>query len=120
MGELGANEGQVTTRLAEVKRQLEGRTSVRKEAADKLTKLNPRVYRRYELVRKRLGNAVAFTTDGSCAACHVRMPPMQFQRLLRREDFDQCPSCNRIIYFRAPEEANTSDGQSADSSATGP
>ena len=64
--------------------------------------------------------AVAVTSDGSCAACHVRMPPMQFQRLLRREDFGQCPSCNRIIYFRAPEETVASDGQSADNSATGP
>jgi predicted nucleic acid-binding Zn-ribbon protein len=119
-GELGANEGQVTTRLAEVERQVEARSEVRKQAAATLTKLDARVYRRYELVRKRLGTAVAVTTDGSCAACHVRMPPMQFQRLLRREDFGQCPSCNRIIYFREPEEAAASDGQSADNSATGP
>ncbi len=120
MGELGANEGQVTTRLAEVERQLEGRNAVRKEAAAVVKKLDAGVYRRYELVRKRLGTAVAVTSDGSCAACHVRMPPMQFQRLLRREGFGQCPSCNRIIYFRAPEEAVASDEQSADNSATGP
>jgi hypothetical protein len=25
---------------------------------------------------------------------------MMFQKLRRGEDFDQCPSCQRILYFR--------------------
>ena len=59
-----------------------------------------RLYRRYELIRKRKGTALASTTDGTCSACHMRLQPMLFQKLLRAEEFGQCPSCNRILYFR--------------------
>ena len=34
-----------------------------------------------------------YTHDGTCSECHMRMPPMLFQQLLRSEDFEQCPSC---------------------------
>ena len=56
---------------------------------------------------------MAISSDGSCSACHVRMPPQAFQRLMRREEFGQCPSCNRIIYFREEAEESDTDEQSA-------
>jgi predicted nucleic acid-binding Zn-ribbon protein len=43
----------------------------------------------------------------------MRLPPMAFQQLMRGDDFQQCPSCNRIIYYRAAEE-------SAESQSSGP
>jgi predicted nucleic acid-binding Zn-ribbon protein len=58
--------------------------------------------RRYEQVRKRKGSAIAKTIDGTCLACHMRLPPMLFQKLLRGEVFEQCPSCARILYYEAP------------------
>jgi predicted nucleic acid-binding Zn-ribbon protein len=58
------------------------------------------LYRRYELVRKRRGSAVAWTATGTCSACHIAISPMMFQKLRRGEELDQCPSCQRILYFR--------------------
>jgi predicted nucleic acid-binding Zn-ribbon protein len=120
-GELGESEGEVTTRLGELEQQARQLGSEREEAAALLNRIAAQLYRRYELVRKRKGTAVAHSSDGSCSACHVRMPPMQFQQLRRREAFGQCPSCHRILYFREQtEDEAVADGQSADSPATGP
>ena len=42
----------------------------------------------------------------------MRLQPMLFQKLAHGEEFGQCPSCNRILYFRAgqPEEAESPNG----------
>jgi hypothetical protein len=37
---------------------------------------------------------------------------MMFQRLRRGEEFDQCPSCQRILYYRVapvPDEEGSDD-----------
>ena len=60
----------------------------------------PPLYRRYELIRGRRGTAITSTTDGTCSVCHMRLPPMLFQELTRENKLEQCPSCNRILYYR--------------------
>jgi predicted nucleic acid-binding Zn-ribbon protein len=118
--ELGASEGDVTNRLGEAESQVQAKQAERADAVARLSKLNTSLYRRYELVRRRRGTAVAYSTDGSCGTCHVRMPPMQFQRLMRREEFGQCPNCSRILYYREedPEDPDQeSESHSADSPA---
>jgi predicted nucleic acid-binding Zn-ribbon protein len=116
-GELGTHEGPVTNRLGEVEERQAVQRAAREQVVLRISKLDGKVYRRYETIRKRKGTAIAFTTDGSCSACHVRMPPQLVQKLKRQEEFGQCPSCNRIIYFRDPAEVS---GQPSDRSATGP
>lgn len=115
--ELGESEGAVTSRLNEVERELASGQDKRKEI---VAAVQPVLYRRYELVRKRRGTAIAFTQDGTCSACHMRLPPQLFQQLMRGTDFGQCPSCNRILYFRAelpPEESTRSESAESPSSA---
>jgi uncharacterized protein len=119
-GELGAHEGPVTNRLGEVEERSRVQREAREQAVGRISKLDGKVYRRYEMVRKRKGTAIAHTTDGSCSACHVRMPPQLLQKLMRREEFGQCPSCNRIMYFRDPIEASDAGALPADRSVTGP
>jgi predicted nucleic acid-binding Zn-ribbon protein len=110
--ELGSTEGDVTTRLAEVERDAGGKRKARIALAEKV---QPVLYRRYELIRKRRsGSAIAHATDGTCSECHIRIPPMQFQKMTRGDDFDQCPSCARILYYRPPEAA------SAETQSSGP
>lgn len=114
-GELGDNEGAVATHLSE----LEGQAAAKKKTREAfVAKVRPTVYRRYELVRKRRGTGIAHSVEGTCSECHMLLPPMLFQQLMRGEDFGQCPSCNRILYFRA-EDTSTTDGQ-ADSQPSGP
>lgn len=103
-GDLGQTEGESATRLSDVQAQLAEKEALRKQLTHQVPAT---LFRRYELVRKRKGTAVAFTREGTCSACNMLLPPMLFQQLRRREEFGQCPSCNRILYFRidAQEDA---------------
>ncbi|MDX2051137.1 MAG: C4-type zinc ribbon domain-containing protein [Polyangiaceae bacterium] len=112
-GELGANEGTVTTHLTELERRSK---LIEDERKALVSGLNVVLYRRYELVRKRRGSAIAYTSDGICSACHVRIAPMMFHTLMRGTSFEQCPNCNRILYYREPGSAAAAEPQ--ESSAT--
>jgi predicted nucleic acid-binding Zn-ribbon protein len=98
-GELGATQGDTMGRLAESEQVVAEKTRER-EALVK--RVDVPLYRRYEMIRKRKGTAIAHTSTGTCSACHMQLQPMLFQKLLRGTEFGQCPSCNRILYFRPP------------------
>lgn len=94
--ELAAREGDLSSKLGSA----EGRgreKQMEREAAIKA--LPPQLYRRYETIRSKRGNALAQTTNGTCKACNMALPPQLFHRLRREPTLEQCPSCNRLIYF---------------------
>lgn len=72
-------------------------------------RLPAQLYRRYEMIRAKRGTAIAQTTDGTCKACNMALPPQLFHKLRREPLIEQCPSCNRIIYFAPPEQAQKVD-----------
>jgi predicted nucleic acid-binding Zn-ribbon protein len=39
----------------------------------------------------------------------MALPPQLFHKLRREPVIEQCPSCNRIIYFSAPVQATKVD-----------
>lgn len=100
--ELGSTEGSAQARIAEIET---GRAEylAKREATQK--KLPPQLLRKYETVRGKKGSAIAQTTDGTCRACHMSLPPQLFHRLRREPLLEQCPSCFRLIYFVAPPTA---------------
>ncbi|MCA9631750.1 MAG: hypothetical protein KC766_29045 [Myxococcales bacterium] len=98
-GDLGASEGEVTTKLAELEK-IQAEKLAERETVIKTVK--PQMYRKYDMIRQRRGSGIAHTTDGKCSECHILLQPMMFQTLRRGESFDQCPSCQRIIYFKPP------------------
>ena len=105
VGDLGANEGTITNRLGELEQRLAEKRNQR-EALIKA--VQPALFRRYEMIRKRRGSAIAWTTDGTCSACHMTINPMMFQQLRRADEFSQCPSCQRILYYRIADQASES------------
>jgi predicted nucleic acid-binding Zn-ribbon protein len=107
-----AKDHQVVSRLDALERDVSRERELRKELVKAVP---PVLYRRYELVRKRRGSAVAFTFQGTCSACHISLSPMAFQKLRRGEDFDQCPSCQRILYYREEVAAGESSEEAAGS-----
>ena len=111
-GELGASQGDTIGRLAKTEEVANEKTKEREALAKRV---DPVIYRRYEMIRKRKGTALAHTTNGTCSACHMALQPMLFQKLLRGTEFAQCPSCNRIIYFRPPAPAEDLDRNSSES-----
>ncbi|MNC98805.1 putative zinc ribbon domain protein [compost metagenome] len=67
------------------------------------------LYRRYEQIRGRRGSAISQTFNGTCNACNMSLPPQLYHRLRREPLIEQCPSCNRIIYFASATEAQKVD-----------
>jgi len=100
--ELGAKEGDISSSLSNVEKQRAAKGAEREVATKKLP---PVLYRRYETIRSRRGSAIAQTTDGTCKACNMSLPPQLFHRLRREPLLEQCPSCNRIIYYVPPAAA---------------
>lgn len=97
--ELADREGDISARLVDVEAQRAEKGATR-DAASKA--LPAALYRRYDMIRGKRGFAIAQTTDGTCKACNMSLPPQMFHRLRREPMLEQCPSCNRIIYFAAP------------------
>lgn len=101
--QLGATEGGATARIGELEGQ-RAETLKKREEAQK--QLPMPLYRKYENVRSRRGTAIAQTTDGTCKACHMALPPQLFHRLRREPLIEQCPSCMRFIYYVPPPAAD--------------
>ena len=108
--ELTSIEDEATGRIGEAQKTFDERSKSRE---DLVKAVPPPLYRRYELVRSRRGTALAYTHTGICSACNMHLQPMLFQKLKRGEELGQCPSCNRIIYFRAVMPAGETQSSDA-------
>ena len=65
--------------------------------------------RKYEMIFSRRGGlAVVEIRSGTCQGCRMRVPPQLFNEIQRNhEQVILCPSCQRMLYWRAEaEEAN--------------
>jgi predicted nucleic acid-binding Zn-ribbon protein len=56
--------------------------------------------KRYEIVKKARGRALAEVEGGSCKGCYIILPPQLNIRILKQEEFILCPNCNRILYVK--------------------
>ena len=101
--DLGGRESDISKSLTAAVAERDAKLIERKQLAEAV---QPMTLRRYEQVRQRKGNAIAKTIDGTCLSCHMQLPPMLFQKLMRGDAFEQCPSCARILYYEPPAEAH--------------
>lgn len=97
--ELGETEGAASAKIQELERGVTEKRTRRDELGKRLQQT---LYRRYELIRKRRGSGLAEAVNGGCAACHIKLPPMLFQQVMQGGALQQCPSCNRILYYEPP------------------
>jgi predicted nucleic acid-binding Zn-ribbon protein len=104
----GSVEG-ITSTMTDLEAEKKTRSA---ERAAVVARLPVVLYRRYESIRTRRPVAIAKTHDGTCLGCHLSVPPMMFQKMRRREEFEQCPNCRRILYY-VPLEAAESGPSSA-------
>lgn len=98
--QLGSTEGAVSKDLQTIEAD---RAAMLEKRQGLIGKLPRQILSRYDLIRKRRGVAIASTSDGICKACHMAAPPQLFQKILRNENLEQCPHCQRILYYK-PEE----------------
>lgn len=112
--------------VAELGERLEGVSAQaeadRKELGDRLSAVNAEAKRlsgkrgglcdgvdeklmgQYDFIRsKRQGVALAPVTEGTCGACHMQLPPQQFNELQRMDKIMICPTCSRLIYWADAE-----------------
>jgi predicted nucleic acid-binding Zn-ribbon protein len=108
--DLLAIEGAATGRIGEAQSGFDERSQRRLELVKAVP---PPLYRKYELIRSRRGTALAYTHTGICSACNMHLQPMLFQQLKRGDELGQCPSCNRIIYYRAVMPAGETESSDA-------
>ena len=58
--------------------------------------------RKYEMIFSRRGGlAVVEIREGACQGCRIRVPPQLFNEIQRNEHVILCPSCQRILFWRA-------------------
>jgi len=80
-------------------------SEIDRERAER-TRLMERVERdlglKYEMIFKRRGGlAVVEVRSGICQGCRMRVPPQLYNEIQRNEQVILCPSCQRMLYWRA-------------------
>ncbi|MFO0660844.1 MAG: C4-type zinc ribbon domain-containing protein [Polyangiaceae bacterium] len=103
LAELAANEDSTSERIREVSAAREKALKMRSDYGGKLPSA---ILRRYDTVRVKRGSGVARLVNGTCSACHISLSPSLAQKMVRREGLEACPSCQRLIYWAPPVEAN--------------
>jgi uncharacterized protein len=115
--QLGQTEGHSTGRVKELELQLAGELEKRQALLALTDKI---LIRKYDAVRARRGSGLATAGDGRCSACNISLPPMLYQRTMQVAELYQCPSCQRILYYRpSVAAADDAEGSSADDAASG-
>ena len=59
----------------------------------------------FQRVAKLRGVAVAEARDGMCQVCHVKLRLQMYAEIKHNEEIQQCPACNRILYYEPPPAA---------------
>jgi hypothetical protein len=86
---------------AEIERERAARTQI-------IQGVDGDLRRKYEMLFARRGGlAVVEVRSGTCQGCQMRVPHQLFNDIQRKEKVILCPSCQRMLYWRAEgEEAN--------------
>ncbi|MDR3089710.1 MAG: C4-type zinc ribbon domain-containing protein [Desulfobulbaceae bacterium] len=70
--------------------------------AQEAAQIDAALLRKYEMLRKRRHGIAIVKVEGAvCQGCHMKLPPQQFNLLLRGDSIYECPSCQRIVYYQA-------------------
>ena len=56
------------------------------------------------LLARRDGLAVVAVNENVCQGCYMALPPQQVIEVRKAEKFNLCPTCQRILYYKEPEE----------------
>lgn len=101
---IGAQEGEADGERSKVESQSNDvKTNLTSEVARR-EQLIPKIPRallsKYDAIRaKRLGVGIVPVVGGNCQGCNMKVPPQLFNTLQRGKTVEQCPSCQRIIFW---------------------
>jgi predicted nucleic acid-binding Zn-ribbon protein len=93
----------IEKKLAELDAQI---AEHNKERAEFLHDVPAPLLKRYDQIRqKRAGIALAPAEKGRCTMCNIGLPPQMYNIIIRGDTIETCPNCNRLLYYRAPQES---------------
>ncbi|RJR32731.1 MAG: hypothetical protein C4576_29465 [Desulfobacteraceae bacterium] len=92
----------VQEEMKELDRRLEALQGERPQLVEKVEKSLLKTYSL--LMERKGGQAVAAVVRGVCQACHIGLPPQDFNNLLKGDAILTCPHCNRLIYWGEDQE----------------
>jgi len=97
--------GELRETLARLSGEIERERATRSELVQTI---DGDLRRKYEMILSRRGGlAVVEVRSGICQGCRMRVPPQLFNQIQRNEEVILCPSCQRMLFWRAEgEEAN--------------
>ncbi len=102
--ELSGLEKLIVDKKADTEKLLETATksvSALNEQKEKITAdIDQEYLKRYQIVKKARGNAMAEMINGSCTGCYMSVPPQLNIRVLKQQEFLTCPNCLRILYVK--------------------
>lgn len=107
--DLGTERGTIEHDIQEAETRI---TTERQRRDELLPKVPKNLLKKYDAIRqKRLGIGLVPVVGGCCQGCNMRLPPQLYNVLQRGDTLEQCPSCQRIIFWDqllAADEAQSS------------
>src|SRR6185437_4419668 len=89
--------GQLATREANLKKELDQLTSNREEIA---AAVDESARGRYErLMKSKGGNVVVGVQHGVCGGCHMKLPTQTIVTCQAQNELVTCINCGRILYY---------------------
>ncbi|ADW18851.1 protein of unknown function DUF164 [Desulfobulbus propionicus DSM 2032] len=89
----------------EIKRIEQAKKSVVNQREVEAAELDGPYLKRYTmLLTKRDGLAVVPINDSVCQGCYMALPPQQVNEVRKADKLNLCPTCQRILYYKEPEE----------------
>lgn len=103
-------------KLQQLRDSVEEQRGVREVTAGRVKK---QLLRKYDQIRRlRGGVAVVQAEGGVCTGCRMHLPPQLYNLLQRFDSVEQCPTCQRIVYFEREEgEGDTQAAEAGDTSS---
>jgi hypothetical protein len=109
-GRFAKQEAHARERMAQLRAEIEGDREERESIASRLT---VPIRKRYEQIFARRGGvAVVEVRRGICKGCNMHLPPQLYIEIQKAREVHICPSCNRILFWRAEQgnEVSSSEG----------
>jgi len=79
------------------KQELEELREKRKEAVKSVRK---QILSKYEMIRKARNNlAIVRVENETCTGCYMKVPPQLYVEVKKEHSIQQCPNCQRFLYF---------------------
>ena len=101
-GERDAEAEELREKIARLSGEMERERATRTQL---IQAVDGDLRRKYEMIFSRRGGlAVVEVRGGICLGCRMRVPPQLFNEIQRNEHVILCPSCQRMLFWRADAE----------------